>query len=177
MDSAMAVSSAAAWAATVLFPAAMIYAGIADLLTFKIRNALVLAVVLAFLVLAPIAGFGLVEIALSLAVALAVFIVTFGFFAAGWIGGGDAKLATAAALWFGWEHALSYFVLAAVLGGALTLALIAFRQVPLPAALACRDALSRLHAASSGVPYGAALAAAALIVFPETGWYAAAVGR
>jgi prepilin peptidase CpaA len=170
----MAVSTAAAWMATVFFPAAMIYAGIADLLTYKIRNVLVIAVTLAFLALAPLAGLGPYEIALNLALALAVFAVTFGFFAAGWIGGGDAKLAAAAALWFGWEHALTFFVSAALLGGALSLALIVFRRLPVSQAL-CRFAwFARLHAADSGVPYGAAFAIAALIVFPETGWYAAA---
>jgi prepilin peptidase CpaA len=173
----MAVSTAAAWLATVFFPAAMIYAGIADLLTYKIRNVLVIAVGLAFLVLAPLAGFAPVDIALSLAVALAVFAVTFGFFAAGWIGGGDAKLATAAALWFGWEHALTYFVYAALLGGALSLALILFRRIPLPATLSRISPVGRLHAADSGVPYGVAFAAAALLVFPETGWYAAVAQR
>jgi prepilin peptidase CpaA len=173
----MAVSTAAAWLATLFFPAAMIYAGIADLLTFKIRNVLVIAVALAFLVLAPLAGFAPVDIALSLAVALAVFAVTFGFFAAGWIGGGDAKLATAAALWFGWEHALTYFVYAALLGGALSLALILFRRIPLPATLSRISPVARLHSADSGVPYGVAFAAAALIVFPETGWYAAVTQR
>jgi prepilin peptidase CpaA len=170
----MGVSTAAAWVATVFFPAAMIYAGIADLMTYKIRNVLVISVALAFLVLAPLAGLGPYEIALSLTVALAVFAVTFGFFAAGWIGGGDAKLATAAALWFGWEHALTFFVYAALLGGALSLALIFFRRIPLPAALSRIAPAARLHAADSGVPYGVAFAIAALIVFPETGWYAAA---
>lgn len=169
----MAVSSAAAWLAALLFPAAMIYAGIADLLTYKIRNVLVVAVALAFLVLAPLVGFGALEIALNLALAFAVFAVTFGFFAAGWIGGGDAKLATAAALWFGWEHALTYFVYAALLGGALTLALLMFRRIPLLQIFCNAEWLMRLHASDSGVPYGVALAVAALLVFPQTGWYAA----
>ena len=172
----MAVSSMAAWLAALFFPAAMIYAGIADLLTYKIRNVLVIAVALAFLVLAPLAGFGLAEIGLSLATALAVFAVTFAFFAAGWIGGGDAKLATAAALWLGWEHALTFFVYAALLGGALTLLLILFRRIPVLPVVYKSQALARLHAAESGVPYGVALAVAALIVFPETGWYAALAG-
>lgn len=176
MESTMAGFSAVSWLAAILFPAAMIYAGIADLLTYKIRNVLVIAVAMTFLVLAPLTGFGPLEIALSLALGLAVFVVTFGFFAAGWIGGGDAKLATAAALWFGWEHALAYFVYAAILGGVLSLALIVFRRIPLPPALCRIEWLARLHAADSGVPYGVAFAAAALIVFPQTHWYAAVAG-
>lgn len=173
----MSFSGSAAIIATLLFPAAMIYAGIADILTYKIRNSLVVGVGLAFVLLAPLAGFGPAEIAMNLGVGIAVFAVTFSFFAAGWIGGGDAKLATAAALWFGWEHALPFFIYAALIGGALSLALLAFRRIPVPAGLYRLDWFARLHAADSGVPYGAAFAVAALIVFPETGWYAAAAGR
>jgi len=154
----------------------MIYAGIADILTYKIRNVLVVTIGLSFLVLAPLAGLAPLEIATSLAIGLAVFIVTLGFFAAGWIGGGDAKLATAAALWFGWEHALAYFVYAGLIGGALSLLLLAFRQVPVPPALYRSESIARLHAPNSGIPYGAAFAAAALLVFPQTHWYAAAAG-
>jgi prepilin peptidase CpaA len=172
----MDLSLMAANAAILLFPAAMIYAGITDLLTYKIRNVLVVGLALSFLLLAPLAGFGLGEIALNVALGLAVFALTFGFFAAGWIGGGDAKLATVAALWFGWEHALPYFVYAALIGGGLTLALLAFRKLILPTAFVRADWLARLHAPDSGVPYGVAFAVAGLIVFPQTGWYAAALG-
>jgi prepilin peptidase CpaA len=52
---------------------------------------------------------------------------------------------------------------ASVIGGALTLILIGIRQVPLPEWLMEQTWISRLHAASSGVPYGVALAAGALI--------------
>lgn len=172
----MVVSTAGAWLATILFPAVMIYAGAVDLLTYKIRNVLVAGIALSFLALAPLAGFGLVEIGLNIALGLTVLAVTFGFFTAGWIGGGDAKLATATALWFGWEHALPYFLYAALLGGGLTLAVLILRQIPLPSGFYRVDWISRLHAADSGVPYGVAFAGAALIVFPQTGWYAAAVG-
>lgn len=160
-------------AAVTLFPAAMIYAGIMDVLTMRIRNALVLAIVALYAVLAPLAGFSLVEIGQSLAVAGVVFALTFALFSFGWIGGGDAKLASAAALWFGWDHALDYFLVASLFGGALTFAILGFRRMLLPATF-CRSAwILRLHESRQGVPYGAALAPAALVVFPETAWFAA----
>lgn len=171
----MAIASMAGLAATIIFPAAMIYAGIMDLLTMKIRNFVVLIVAVSYLVFAPLAGFTLYEIGLSLAVAGAVFIVTFGFFAAGWIGGGDAKLAAVTALWFGWDHAMPYFIYATLAGGLLTLAIIGFRSMMLPASLYKHEWIVRLHQSKSGIPYGAAFALAALIVFPQTDWLAAVV--
>ena len=63
----------------------------------------------------------------------AVLVVAFGFFTRGWIGGGDAKLAAATALWLGFDHLLAYLVYASLFGGALTLLLLQFRTMPLPA--------------------------------------------
>jgi prepilin peptidase CpaA len=102
--------------------------------------------------------------------ALAVLAVTFVFFARGWIGGGDAKLAAATALWLGFDHLLAYLLYASIFGGVLTLAMIRFRLMPLPAALAEQEWVKRLHRLDGGVPYGIALAAAALLIYPETTW-------
>jgi prepilin peptidase CpaA len=102
--------------------------------------------------------------------ALAVLAVTFTFFAQGWIGGGDAKLAAATALWLGFDHLLEYVLYASIFGGILTLAMMRFRLMPLPAALAGQDWVKRLHRLDGGVPYGIALAAAALLIYPDTPW-------
>ena len=48
--------------------------------------------------------------------------------------------------------------------------MIRFRVIPLPAALAGQDWVERLHRADAGVPYGIALAASALLVYPDTFW-------
>jgi prepilin peptidase CpaA len=101
---------------------------------------------------------------------VAVLAVTFAFFARGWIGGGDAKLAAATALWFGFDHLLDYFLYASLFGGALTLLMIRFRLLPLPDVLARQDWAQRLHRLDGGIPYGIALAAAALAVYPHTEW-------
>lgn len=166
----MTLSAIASWAGVVIFPLAMVYAGLMDLVTLKIKNALVLALGAAWLVLAPLAGFGLTELGLHLAVALGVFVVVFVFFALGWIGGGDAKLAAVTALWFEPDHALLYFIYASFIGGLLTLAILQMRSRILPPALYRIPWIARLHDAKAGVPYGAAMAPAALIVFPETAW-------
>ena len=171
----MTVSSAAATLGLILFPMAMIYAGLMDLVTMKIRNVLVIGIGVAWLVLAPLAGFSFTELSSSLGVAAVVFVVTFIFFALGWIGGGDAKLAAVTALWFAPEQALLYFAYAAFLGGILTLGILQLRTGVLPMALYRVPWIANLHDAKSGVPYGAAMAPAALIVFPDTAWVAHAV--
>ena len=89
--------------------------------------------------------------------------VAFVCFACGWIGGGDAKLAAATALWLGFGNLFSYLVYASLLGGALTLLIVQFRTMPLPRLLAGREWAERLHSQGAGVPYGVALAAAALL--------------
>src|SRR5262249_2662682 len=108
--------------------------------------------------------------------AAAVLAVVFAFFACGWIGGGDAKLTAATALWFGFAHLVDYLFYASVFGGALTLAIIYFRATPMPPAFVGLPWAERLHRSDSGVPYGIALAAAALTVYPHTEWMAA-IGR
>jgi prepilin peptidase CpaA len=169
----MTISSIAATLGLIIFPLAMIYAGLMDLVTLKIRNHLVLGIGAAWLVLAPLSGIGLAELGASAAVAALVFVVTFTFFALGWIGGGDAKLASVTALWFAPEEALLYFIYAAVLGGYLTLLILQLRtRMLLPLALYRVPWIAQLQDAKSGVPYGAAMAPAALIVFPETAWVA-----
>jgi prepilin peptidase CpaA len=104
------------------------------------------------------------------AAAFAVLVVTFTFFARGWIGGGDAKLAAATALWLGFEHLMAYGLYASIFGGVLTIAMIRFRLMPLPAALADQEWVKRLHRLDGGVPYGIALAAAAMLIYPDTSW-------
>lgn len=168
----MTLSSAAATLGLILFPMAMIYAGLMDLVTMKIRNVLVLAIGAAWLVLAPLAGFSLAELGSSAAVAAIVFVVTFIFFALGWIGGGDAKLAAVTALWFAPEQAFLYFTYAAFLGGILTFGILQLRTGMLPMVLYRVPWIANLHDAKAGVPYGAAMAPAALIVFPDTAWVA-----
>jgi prepilin peptidase CpaA len=168
----MTFSALAATVGVVLFPLAVVYAGLMDLATLTIRNTLVLGLAISWLLLAPLAGFGAGELAASLSVAAAVFAITFGFFALGWIGGGDAKLAAVTALWFAPDEALLYFTYASLLGGLLTLLIISFRAQLLPATLCRFSWIVNLHDSKTGVPYGAAMAPAALIVFPDTAWLA-----
>ena len=156
-----------------LFPAMMAFAASSDLLTMTIANRVSLVLVGGFLILAVLCGLSGADIASHFGAAGAVLAVAFICFAFGWIGGGDAKLAAATALWLGFGHLFDYLVYASILGGALTLAIVQFRSLPMPHVLAGREWAERLHRHGGGVPYGIALAAAALVVYPQTEWMTA----
>jgi prepilin peptidase CpaA len=153
-----------------LFPALMAFAAASDLFTMTISNRVSLLLVAGFLLLAGISGMHYQDILSHLGAGAAVLTVSFTCFAFGWIGGGDAKVAAAAALWFGFGHLLDYLVYASLFGGALTLLLLQFRQWPLPYLFVGQGWLLRLHSKDSGIPYGIALATGALMIYPETEW-------
>jgi prepilin peptidase CpaA len=153
-----------------LFPALIAFAASSDLFTMTISNRVSLAMVAGFLILAPLGGMGLYDMLLHLGAGATVLVVAFGCFAMGWVGGGDAKVAAATALWFGFAHLLDWLVYASLFGGALTILLLMFRQWPLPYPLSGQAWLNKLHDRQSGVPYGIALAIGALMVYPETDW-------
>jgi prepilin peptidase CpaA len=157
-------------AALLLFPAMMAFAASSDLFTMTISNRISLILIGGFFVMAFVAGLGLNDLLSHIYAALTVLAVTFVFFARGWIGGGDAKLATATALWLGFDHLMPYLLYASLFGGVLTLVMIRFRLVPLPQMLAGQEWACRLHKLDGGVPYGVALAAAALMIYPDTLW-------
>lgn len=153
-----------------LFPSLMAFAAASDLFTMTISNRVSLTLAAGFLALALLSGMGFYDILLHVGAGAAVLAVAFACFAMGWVGGGDAKVAASAALWFGFGHLLNYLVYASLFGGALTLLLLQFRQWPLPYPFAGQAWLLRLHAKESGIPYGIALAIGALVVYPETPW-------
>ncbi len=150
------------------FPAALAAAAMSDFLTMKISNRLSLALVAAFVVLAPLVGIPLADLGMSLAAASIVFAVCFALFAANVMGGGDAKLLTAASLWFGFDQSLiAFLVLVSYAGGGVTLLFLALRAradlvlsigIPLPVSVV----------GSKKIPYGIAIALGGLIAFSQS---------
>ena len=153
-----------------LFPLLMAFAAVNDLFTMTISNRISLLLIAGFVLLAALGGMSLHAVAMHVGAGLLVLAVTFVCFAFGWIGGGDAKLAAATALWLGFDHLLIYLVYATVVGGSLALVFIILRSWPLPAMLLSHEWAQRLHDSKRGIPYGVALAAGALMVYPETEW-------
>ncbi len=151
-----------------IFPAFMAFAAASDLVSMRISNRISLGLAAAFGVFALVCNLPLTLVSLHLGTGAVMLAVGIALFAAGWIGGGDAKLAAATALWIGPELLPLYVMIASALGGALTLSIINMRTHPLPRFAGDWEWLQRLHAPRNGVPYGIALAASGLIMFPET---------
>ena len=159
-----------------LFPALMLFAAWMDLFTMRISNGISIALAIGFL---PVAlGFGLSPVVIGAHYLCGFFIlvITFTLFALGNIGGGDAKLAAASAIWIGWDALLDYLIAASLLGGALALLILLARQFSLPLALLRFDWIARLHEPKGGIPFGVALGMGGVIVYPQTALWLGALG-
>jgi prepilin peptidase CpaA len=162
-------------AVLLFFPILMAFAAWSDLLTMTISNRISIALVIGFFPLAYFTGATGETMLWHLSCGAAVLVIAFVLFSFRLIGGGDAKLAAAIAVWFGWGHVLEFAVFFSVLGGFLTLGLLFARTIPLPPLLMRRAWIVRLHDQKTGVPYGIALAVAGLLIYPETAiWLLAA---
>jgi prepilin peptidase CpaA len=140
-----------------------------DATSYTIPNWIPLGLVAAFPLAALAGGVPLSDLGLHLAVGLAGLILGIALFAARWVGGGDAKLLAAAALWLGWPAATTFLLTTAVWGGVLTLALVALRSAQLrPLVMLGPGWVARLAEPGGGVPYGIAIAAGVLLTFPDS---------
>ncbi|WP_300555097.1 prepilin peptidase [Maricaulis sp.] len=153
------------------FLAAMLLAAAFDATQFRIPNWLAGGVALGFVLFLPFSGLSWVGMGLHLGAGFVALLLGMALFASGWIGGGDAKLFAAAALWFGWPG-LSAFLLATLLaGGALAIVLVMVRE-GLPRLVGEPGWVEgTLFARGAPVPYGIALAAGALWAAPQS-WLA-----
>jgi prepilin peptidase CpaA len=152
----------------VLLPALLLAAAGWDLASYTIPNFLPGLLVLFFAAFALAAHLTAPAIGTHLLAALAALLLGFGLFGAGLIGGGDAKLFAAAALWLGPSDLALYALAASLCGGLLTLLLLGFRKFPLPAEAARHAWLLRLHGEKAGIPYGVALAAGAFLILAHS---------
>jgi prepilin peptidase CpaA len=155
--------------ALLVFPLLMIFAALADLFTMTIPNRVSLVLIAAYLLLALYLRLPLATVGLHVSCGLAMLALTFTMFQMGWIGGGDAKLAAATALWVGWPALFEYGLAASLIGGALTIAILALRHYELPEKLLSVGFIAKLAEKNGGVPYGIALALAGLVIYPHTG--------
>lgn len=150
----------------VAFAALVIMAALKDLATFTIPNWISIALALAFAPAALLAGLSLGDIGISVGLGLAVFVLAAGMFALGWVGGGDAKLMAAAALWVGLRGLAPFALYTGLAGGALALGLLALRSAWLrPMAAAGPAWTRRLATPGESAPYGVAIAVGALAAF------------
>ncbi|WP_274423811.1 A24 family peptidase [Chelativorans sp. YIM 93263] len=152
-----------------IFPFCMVFAAVSDMISMTIANRVSVLLVLAFAVLAPLTGMVWPDIGMHLAAGMVVLAITFALFAIGGMGGGDAKLMAATTVWFGFSMGLlNYLMISALVGGALTIALLIFRNSSL-SMLAGNNLLLRHFAdEKAGIPYGVALGIGGLFTFGQT---------
>lgn len=153
----------------VVFPFCMLFAAISDMLSMTIANRVSLILAGAFMVVAPLTGMEWTQYGLHLAAGALVLACTIGLFAVGAMGGGDAKLMAATSVWMGFGACLvDYLLIASVIGGLLTMALLAYRGSAL--ATMTRNNLFLRHFADEkmGIPYGIALGLGGLLAFPAS---------
>ncbi len=160
----------------VIFPLCMAMAACSDLLTMTIPNRVSVILIASFLAIAPFAGLSLQDMLMHLAGGGIVFVVGFALFAFGIMGGGDAKILAASAIWFGFNQSLLvYIIYVSVFGGFLSMAIISMHLqhnlilaygIPMPRTL--------MH--KKKVPYGIAIGAAAFVAYPSSPLVLSALG-
>lgn len=151
-----------------LFPVCMAFAAANDLFTMKIPNGISIVLIAGFAVAAVAAGMSSETVAYHAMAALCVLAVTFALFAFRMLGGGDAKLMAAGALWIGPPLMIEYLAHLTIFGGILAVAVLCYRKFVPAASLALPGWAHRLHVNGTGIPYGIAIAASGLINYPGT---------
>jgi prepilin peptidase CpaA len=103
---------------------------------------------------------------LALALASIVLIAGFGLFAVQLVGGGDAKLAAAVALWAGSQNILAFLILSSLAGGMLAIGVLLWRAAfPRGEVELSQSVGTRLkRGLKTPVPFGVAIAAAGLYI-------------
>lgn len=151
----------------------MIFAAMMDLFTMTIPNRISIILLGAFLIAAPLTGMEWEQFFMHLGTGFAVLAIGIAMFAFGLLGGGDAKLLSAASLWIGFDYLGQYMFGVVLLGGLLSVLILLYRGILPPRWLLSQAWALRLHNKKEGIPYGLALSGAALWIFPTTAWFTA----
>ena len=161
-----------------LFPALVIIAALTDATSFTIPNRISLLILAVYVPVSLLLGRPLADMGMDAAIGFVALLAGMGMFAAGWIGGGDAKLFAACGLWLGLSGAPTFLLVTAISGGGLAVLLLNARSTMLKPYLAAAPAwLARLTTQGGDVPYGVAIAIGALTAFPHSSLMSAFHGR
>ena len=138
-----------------------------DLVTFRIPNAIP-ALLLVVFVAGTLTSTGPVDWLGHFGAAALMLTIGAVMFRFHLIGGGDAKLMAAVALWFGWAQLIDYGLAVAILGGGFGIALLIVRYglaVSQPYWLRFGITLPRVLQPREDVPYGLAIGGSAFVLF------------
>jgi prepilin peptidase CpaA len=132
------------------FAAAMLISAALDIRARRLPNSLNLAIALGFFPWAWASMLGWEQLGVHVAVGVVVLGIGFALFATGVIGGGDAKMGAAVALWIGLSFdLLRFFIVMSFAGGILAVCALIWQAVT-------RKPVTR------ALPYGVAIGAAGL---------------
>ncbi|MDB5421398.1 MAG: peptidase prepilin type [Brevundimonas sp.] len=151
-----------------LLPCLVIAAGLHDLTTMKIPNWISGVLVLGFFPAAFAVGLAPMAVALHVGIAAAALFVGMGLFAMRVIGGGDAKLMTAACLWLGLSGSGMFMLWTGLAGGVFCMMLIYARAQVRPYVAGGPQWVHQLLEPKADIPYGVAIAIGALMAFPSS---------
>ena len=163
------IDTAFAWALMLFAPLIFAYAGSSDLFNMKISNRTILVFLVPFPLFAYGIGMSWMEGLMHLGVGSLTLVICFALWAARIIGGGDAKFASAAALWLGPDLALGFFLMTSIYGAVMSLFFVSFRARMLPPFILKMDWALRLHNVKR-IPYGIAFAIAGLQIYSTSDW-------
>jgi prepilin peptidase CpaA len=145
--------------ATVVFVGSLIAATITDILWLRIPNWIPACIVALFLVAAMTEPRSLAWWGSHLGAGGIVLLAGIGIFAWGKIGGGDVKLLTGVALWFGLAQLPALLLVIGVVGGVVSLACIVLRGFGSYAILEHFGMRAVALEKGQGVPYAVAIGA------------------
>jgi prepilin peptidase CpaA len=148
------------------FAGLLIYAASSDIARMIIPNWVSVALAGIFPIAALADGMAPLDIGLHVLFGLAILVAGFFLFAGNVIGGGDAKLLAATAVWTGYLAFLPFMYWTVVAGGVMALALLAARQF-IPHTETNPPFLNHLLKKQNGIPYGVAIMFGGLMAIPS----------
>ena len=153
-----------------LFPLLVVMAGISDFFTLRIPNWLNAVIAVSVVPFVLVSGMPMEVFAWHVIAGLVMFVIGFGLFAINIFGGGDAKMLAACAVWVGWDTLMEFAVVTALAGGVLVIAIKLWAFFVAHKDTKGLDWANNFLSKKPQLPYGIAIAAGGVIVFPATWW-------
>jgi len=158
-----------------MFSVPLVIAALKDASSMTIPNWISLVMIAGFIAMVPFTWQGLSNLGIHLLVGGTFLIIGFSMFAFGWLGGGDAKLMAATALWMTWPDAMYFVIYTAVFGGFLAFFLLVGRKF-IPVRLMTSQWMHTMFRDETKMPYGLAIAAAGIYTLPSSSIFQIALG-
>jgi len=160
-----------------VFPVLVIIGALRDVTTMTIPNWVSLGLIAGFFPAAFAAGLPLETVGMNLGVGVVALLAGMVMFALRWVGGGDAKMMAAAALWLGMDAAAPFLLWTGVAGGLFAVLLMQARAYGQPYAARAPAWVGKLLEPKGDIPYGVAICAGALAAFPASAVMAGFAGN